>query len=70
MRDLRHAVPETLLSVEEVCAPNGPGPYRRTRFLQAVADGEAPAPVMKARKCVRWKWGDVKEWLDTLAEGA
>ena len=70
MRDLRNAPAEALLSVDEICAPDGPGPWRRTRFLKAVAEGEAPAPVMKLRKCVRWRWGDVLAWLDSLAEGA
>lgn len=67
MRDLRTAPPETLLSIHEVTAPRGPAPYRRTKFLELVARGEAPAPVMRAPRCVRWRWGDIQMWLERLA---
>lgn len=70
MRDLRTAPPETLLSILEIAAPNGPAPYRRSRFLAAVAAGTAPQPVMREPRCVRWRWGDIQKWLDSLAGGA
>lgn len=69
MRDLRIAPPETLLAIHEIVAPYGPAPYRRTRFLDAVAAGTAPRPVMKQPRCTRWRWGDIKVWLDGLAGG-
>jgi predicted DNA-binding transcriptional regulator AlpA len=66
-RDLRKATPEALVSVNEIVAPNGPAPWRRTRFLDAVKAGEAPQPVMRNPRCVRWKYADILEWLDQLA---
>ena len=67
MRDLRTAPPETLLSCDEIVAPNGPAPWRRTRFMDAVKAGEAPQPVMRNPRCTRWRWGDIRDWLDDLA---
>lgn len=68
MRDLRIAPPETLLAVTEIVAPRGPAPYHRSRFLQAVKDGQAPQPVMREPRCTRWRWGDIRAWLDDLAD--
>ncbi len=70
MRDLRNAVPETQLSCDEIVAPNGPAPYRRTKFLELVAEGKAPKPAMQAPRCTRWTWGSIQAWLEALAGGA
>lgn len=66
-RDLRTAMPETLVTIKEIVAPDGPAPWRRSRFIEAVARGEAPAPVMRGRRCTRWLWADVQRWLDQIA---
>lgn len=67
MRDLRVAPAETLLALDEIVAPAGPAPYRKTKFLELVAEGKAPAPALRAPRCTRWRWGDVQKWLDELA---
>ena len=69
MRDLRTAPPETLLAVDEIVAPAGPAPYRRTKFLDEVAAGRAPQPAMRAPRCTRWRWSDIQTWLERLAAG-
>lgn len=71
MRDLRNATPETLLSIDEIAAPAGPLPYRRSKFLELVREGKAPQPALRAPRCTRWRWGDIQRWLaDLTADGA
>jgi hypothetical protein len=70
MRDLRTAPAETLLSVDEIVAPAGPAPYRRTKFLELVAEGKAPAPALRAPRCTRWRWCDIQRWLADLTTTA
>jgi predicted DNA-binding transcriptional regulator AlpA len=69
MRDLRTAAPETLLAVAEIVAPVGPAPFRRSKFLELVAEGKAPAPALRAPRCTRWRWADIQRWLNDLAAG-
>lgn len=67
MRDFRHTADEALLALDELVPPNGPLPWRRSRFLDAVRRGEAPQPAIKRPRCARWRWGDIKRWLNELA---
>src|SRR5690606_12259622 len=70
IRDYRTLPDEALLPLDEIAAPAGPAPYRRSRFLDAVRLGEAPQPVMRRPGCTRWRWGDIRRWLDELASAA
>lgn len=67
-RDLRTAPPETLLSLREIVRPLGPAPVGRSRFLVLVQEGKAPKPALKAPKCTRWRWADIRDWLDAIVE--
>lgn len=67
MRDLRIAPGETLLALDEIVSPTGPAPYRKTKFLELVAAGKAPAPALRAPRCTRWRWSDIQSWLSDLA---
>lgn len=67
-RDLRAQPREALVSVREICLPVGPAPVGRSQFLLMVKTGAAPAPVLKAARCTRWRWGDVQDWLIAIAE--
>ncbi len=65
--DFRTLPDSALLPEALICSPVGPIPFRRSKFLQLVRDGQAPQPAMVAPRCTRWRWGDVKVWLDQLA---
>lgn len=60
-------MPEALVSIREIVAPDGPAPWRRSRFLEAVKAGEAPQPVMRGGRCTRWRYSEILAWLDQLA---
>lgn len=66
-RDFRNLPDEALLALDELVPPAGPLPFKRSRFLEAVRLGEAPKPAFKAPRCTRWRWADVRAWLDALA---
>lgn len=65
--DFKRLPDEALLPLDLLCQPIGPVPYRRSRFLEAVKSHEAPQPAMRTSRCTRWRWGDIREWLDQLA---
>lgn len=65
--DFRTLPDNALLGEQQLCAPIGPLPYRRSKFLELCRDGKAPAPAMKEPRCTRWRWGDIRVWLDQLA---
>jgi len=65
--DFRRLPDEALLPLDLLCQPIGPVPYKRSRFLEAVKLGEAPQPALRAPRCTRWRWGDIRQWLDQLA---
>ena len=65
--DYRHMPDEALLPESLLCQPIGPIPYKRTKFLDLVREGQAPSPAMREPRCTRWRWGDIRVWLDKLA---
>ena len=65
--DFNNLPPEALLPVDLLCQPIGPVPWRRSKFLEKVQLGQAPQPAMRSHRCTRWRWGDIKPWLDQLA---
>jgi predicted DNA-binding transcriptional regulator AlpA len=67
MRNFTLLPDEALLRLPELNSPNGPLPFRRTAFLELVSRGEAPAPALKQPRCTAWRWGDIRQWLDRLA---
>lgn len=58
-----------LLRIGEIVRPDGPAPYRRTKWLDLVRSGDAPAPAVSRHRFTAWRWGDVKAWLEKLASG-
>jgi hypothetical protein len=65
--DFRRLPDEALLPLDLLVQPIGPVPFKRTRFLECVKDGTAPQPAYRAPRCTRWRWGDIRTWLDQLA---
>ncbi len=41
-----------------------------SKFHDMVANGLAPAPVVKGVRFTRWKKGDIRVWLQQLADGS
>ena len=41
-----------------------------SKFHSLVADGLAPAPVVKGVRFTRWRKGDIRAWLQQLASGS
>lgn len=60
---------EALLRAEQFLMPNGPVPYRRTAWDDAVRAGNAPAPVIRRHRFVVWRWSDIKVYLRQLGAG-
>lgn len=58
-----------LLRASEIVRPAGPVPYRRTKWLDLVRSGDAPAPAVRGHRLTAWRWGDVKKYLADLAGG-
>ncbi|WP_372723271.1 helix-turn-helix transcriptional regulator [Immundisolibacter sp.] len=58
-----------LLRLSEIIRPEGPVPLRRTKWLDMVKAGEAPAPVVSRHRFTAWRWDDVKAFLEQLASG-
>jgi hypothetical protein len=48
----------------------GPVPLGRTAWGEMVADGRAPAPAVRRPRLTCWRWGDVRLFLESLAEPA
>lgn len=40
-----------------------------SKFHDMVANGLAPAPVVKGVRFTRWRKGDIRAWLQQLADG-
>jgi hypothetical protein len=60
---------QALLRLYEVVAPDGPLPHRRTKWLELVATGDAPAPAIRQPRLVAWTWGQIRTYLDSLTHG-
>lgn len=67
MRDFQRLPDAALLRVDEIVSPDGPLPWRRTKFLDLVAKNEAPQPVIRGHGGTFWTWGHVRTWLERLA---
>lgn len=65
--DFRTLPDSALLPEALLCQPIGPVPYRRSKFLELVREGQAPQPAMREPRCTRWRWSDIRAWLDQLA---
>lgn len=65
--DYSRLPPQALLRCAEIVRPVGPVPMSRTRWYEAVAAGEAPAPVRRGPRCTLWLWADVLNFLERLA---
>lgn len=48
----------------------GPVPLGRTAWAELVAAGKAPAPVVRKPRFTVWRWGDIRQFLDRLADEA
>lgn len=57
-----------LLRDRDIYRP-GPFPGARSAWWGAVRRGEAPQPIRIGR-ITCWRWGDVREYLEKLGEGA
>lgn len=68
MREYKHLPDCALLRINDIVAPAGPLPWRRSKFLELVAAGEAPAPALKQPRLTAWRWGDIRAWLEQLAD--
>lgn len=68
MREFEHLPDEALLRLQDLIRPAGPLPWRRSKFLEMVASGEAPQPALKTPRMTCWRWGTIREWLDRLAD--
>lgn len=64
-RDLRELPPESLVSPADVCRIAGIG---RTTLFYLVREEKIPQPIIRQHRCVRWRLGDVRDWLDAVAE--
>ena len=40
-----------------------------SQWYTLVAEGKAPAPVIRAPRCTRWRLADVRQWLIDSARG-
>jgi predicted DNA-binding transcriptional regulator AlpA len=40
-----------------------------SQWYSLVAEGKAPAPVIRAPRCTRWRLADVRQWLIDSARG-
>lgn len=65
--DFNTMPPEALLRAGDFLRPAGPVPVGRTTWYEMVADGRAPAPVVRRSRLTCWRWGDILEWLNRLA---
>ncbi len=68
-RDFHRLPDAALLRLDEFVAPNGPLPWRRSKFLELVQRRQAPQPVMRGHRMTVWRWGDLREFLESLANG-
>jgi len=55
--------PSALISPKEFACLLGITPGA---FYQRNMQGEFPRPAMNRHRCVRWRAGDVRDWLDNL----
>ncbi len=69
MRDFQRLPDAALLRLDEIIAPIGPLPWRRTKFLLLVQLGEAPAPVVRGHRATLWTWRSIREYLERVAGG-
>lgn len=67
--DFNHLTDEALLRSLEFLKPSGPVPAGRTKWLELVAAGKAPQPVIRTGRLTAWRWGDIREYLISLANG-
>lgn len=67
--NFRELPDEALLRTAQFLQPHGPIPYQKTRWADAVANGEAPQPVIRRHRLTVWRWGDLREWLIQQAAG-
>lgn len=55
-----------LVRRRDLLAPYGPVPFSSMTLHRRVKAGAFPAPV-KLEGMNAWRWGDVRDWLDTAA---
>lgn len=60
---------DALLHSVEVHRPLGPLPFGRTLFNEKVKSGEAPQPVVRRHRATLYRWGDIRQYLEKLANG-
>ncbi len=68
--DFNALPPEALLRSGDFLRPSGPVPVGRTVWSEMVADGRAPAPVVRRPRLTCWRWCDVREFLERFAAGS
>lgn len=64
--DFNTLPPEALLRAGDFLRPSGPVPVGRTAWSEMVADGRAPAPVVRRPRLTCWRWCDIRSWLNEL----
>lgn len=67
--DFRKLNRDALLRADQFLAPEGPVPYRRTKWSDAVKAGEAPAPAIRTHRLTAWRWADIEKFLIDLGGG-
>lgn len=67
MTDNIHTIPGRLLTLDDVTAVTRMG---KSYIYEQMKKGAFPKPIKLARKAVRWRCSDIKEWLESLAATA
>lgn len=65
--DLSNLPGSALVGIDAVVAV---GPYAKTKFYSEMAAGRAPQPALREPRCTRWRWSDIRDWLERLADPA